>query len=134
MLKNLSDYKLIRCFSLMTINSNLDFFDKGKNIIQREIKSLNSNLLKEKENIWIEKVNTILNESYMTLYERILDNELITKDVIADYFFQESDLSNKIHLEMEKTFKRPLYEIEDLLIERIIQAMESNLISLWMKQ
>ena len=35
---------------------------------------------------------------------------------------------------MENTFKRPLYEIEDLLIERIIQALESNLISLWMKQ
>ena len=118
----------------MTINSNLDFFDKGKSIIQREIKSLHSGLLAQNEDIWIEKVNTILNDSYMTLYERILDNELITKDVIADYFFQESDLTNKIQLEMEKTFKRPLYEIEDLLIERIIQGMESNLISLWMKQ
>lgn len=118
----------------MTINSNLDFFQKGKDIIIREIKSLNSNMLKANQDIWIEKVNAILNDSYMTLYERILDNEIITKDVIADYFFQESDLTNKIQLEMEKTFKRPLYEIEDLLIERIIQDMESNLISLWMKQ
>ena len=118
----------------MTINSNLDFLEKGKNLIQREIRSLNANILKEKESIWIEKVNSILNDSYMTLYERILDNETITKEVIADYFFQESDLKNKIESEMENTFKRPLYEIEDLLIERIIQAMESNLISLWMKQ
>ena len=118
----------------MTINSNLDFFEKGRNIIKREIKSLNANILKTNEAIWIEKVNTILNDSYMTLYERILDNEAITKEVIADYFFQESDLINKLQMEMEQTFKRPLYEIEDLLIERIIQAMESNLISLWMKQ
>jgi len=118
----------------MTINSNYDFIEKGKNIIQREIKSLNAHILKEKEAIWIEKVNSILNDSYMTLYERILDNEAITKDVIADYFFQELDLTNKIQLEMEQTFQRPLYEIEDLLIERIIQALESNLISLWMKQ
>ena len=118
----------------MTINSNLDFIEKGRNIIQREIKSLNAKILKEKENIWIEKVNSILNDSYMTLYERILDNEAITKEVIADYFFQESDLKNKIEIEMESTFKRPLYEIEDLLIERILHAMESNLISLWMKQ
>ena len=118
----------------MTINSNLDFIEKGKNIIQREIKSLNAEILREKEKIWIEKVNSILNDSYMTLYERILDNEAITKEVIADYFFQESDLKNKIEIEMENTFKRPLYEIEDLLIERILHAMESNLISLWMKQ
>lgn len=118
----------------MTINSNFDFIQKGKDIITREIKSLNSALLKKNEEIWIAKVNGILNDSYMTLYERILDNELITKETIADYFFQESDLTNKIQQEMEKTFKRPLYEIEDLLIERIIQDMESNLISLWMKQ
>lgn len=118
----------------MTINSNLDFLEKGKNIIQREIKSLNSGILIQNQEIWISKVNDILNESYMTLYERIFDKEGITKEVIADYFFQESDLTSKIQLEMESTFNRPLYEIEDLLIERIIQAMESNLISLWMKQ
>ena len=118
----------------MTINSNLDFIEKGRNIIQREIKSLNSALLKENEELWISKVNELLNDSYMTLYERILDNESIDKQIIADYFFQESDLINKIQTEMEKTFNRVLYEIEDLLIERIIQDMESNLISLWMKQ
>ena len=72
----------------MTINSNFDFIEKGKNIIKREIKSLNANMLKEKESIWIERVNGLLNESYMTLYERILDNEAITKEVKADYFFQ----------------------------------------------
>ncbi len=118
----------------MTINSNFDFIEKGKNIIKREIKSLNANILKDNESLWIERVNGILNESYMTLYERILDNEAITKEVIADYFFKESDLKNKIESEMERNFNRPLYEIEDLLIERIILALESNLISLWMKQ
>ena len=133
-LKNLSSINNIRSFYFMTINSNLDFIEKGRNIIQREIKSLNSVLLKQNEEIWCERVNSILNDSYMTLYERLLDNEAITKEVIADYFFQESDLTNKLQIEMESTFNRPLYEIEDLLIERIIQAMESNLISLWMKQ
>ena len=118
----------------MTINSNLDFLEKGKKIIQREIKSLNSALLRDEENIWVSRVNDLLNDSYMTLYEKILDNEIITKEIIADYFFQESDLKNKIQMEMSQTFQRPLYEIEELLIERIIEAMESNLISLWMKQ
>jgi hypothetical protein len=118
----------------MTINSNFDFIEKGRNIIKREIKSLNANILLEKEEIWIEKINSILNDSYMTLYERMLDNGVITKEIIANYFFQESDLKSKIEEEMEKSFNRPLYEIEDLLIDRILKDMESNLIRLWMSQ
>ena len=118
----------------MNINSNLGFFEKSALLIQNQIRSLNSPIILKNESIWISKITNLLNEIYMNLNEKILDDEIISKEIIAEYFFQELELKSKIQIEMKNVLRRSLKEIEVILIERIIQSIEENIISLWMEQ
>ena len=115
-------------------SSELVFLEKSRILIQNEIRALNSPLIFKNEKVWLFKVTTILNDTIQNLNEKILDNDIITKETIAEYFFQELELKSKIQSEMIKELRRPLYEIEEQLIYRIIQTLEYNLITLWIAE
>ena len=118
----------------MYINYSFGNSEKGTLLMQNEIRTMDSLAIVKHEKLWITKVSNLLNEIYESLMEKQIDNQKITKETIAEYFFQEVDLKYRISQEMKIALKRPLSKIEEQLVDKIIQAMELNLISLWMDE
>ena len=118
----------------MYINFSFGNSEKGTLLMQNEIRTMDSLAIVKNEKLWISRVSNLLNKIYESLMEKQIDNQKITKETIAEYFFQEVDLKYRISQEMKIALKRPLNKIEEQLVDKIIQAMEMNLINLWMDE
>ena len=118
----------------MYINFSFGNSEKGTLLMQNDIRTMDSLAIVKNEKLWISRVSNLLNKIYESLMEKQIDNQKITKETIAEYFFQEVDLKYRISQEMKIALKRPLNKIEALFVDKFILGMAMNLINLWMDE